>query len=61
MSTKNKKKPYLGILVVAAFASLACFFMINGDKNEGWKWTGGIVCGIVALVAGILAFKTPKE
>lgn len=55
-----KKKPYLGIMVIAAFVSAGAFFTINGDPGETWKWVVGIVAGVVAIGSLILAILTPK-
>lgn len=56
-----KKKPYLGIMVVAAFVSAGAFFSINGDNNETWKWFVGFAGGIIAIGALVLAILTPKR
>lgn len=55
-----KKKPYLGIMVVAAFVSVGTFFSINADNGETWKWVLGIGAGVIAIGALVLAILTPK-
>lgn len=55
-----KKKPYLGIMAVAAFISAGAFFSINGDNGETWKWVTGFIAGVIAIGALVLAMLTPK-
>jgi len=61
-----KKKPYLGIMAVTAFICAIAAFNIDSawadEKGVNSLLLGlSIAFGLVAVGAGILAAKTPKE
>ena len=61
-----KKKPYLGLMVVAAFGCFLSAMQIDSYQadlhhtNTLW-WVVTIVCGLVAVGSLVLAIKTPME
>lgn len=57
---KSKKKPYLGIFAITAFASMICGAKINGDNGETILWVGAFGFGLTAALFIYLAIKTPK-
>lgn len=58
---KSKKLPYLGIMSIAAFGSIICGSMINGDEGETKLWVGLFAFGAVAILFLVLSLLTPKS
>lgn len=61
-----KNKPYLGAMVISAFISFISAMQIDSAHTDGTKlnvlyYTATIAFGLVAIVAGYLAYKQSQK